>query len=234
MNVKAEDQLPSAVDALIEEYRVLYSLVALRLNSLDRRVPVAVASVGALLSGLAVLPRPSQLILLAAIPMGLIWFLRATVNHARSAEDVLRRIEELERRINELVGEEILGFQSRHPSRGRCVGGRTAAESVRSVFGACLVVIGACLFLAHETSGAERLWLAGYAGYAGAITGYLFWCMVGLRRYRYREQVYGLRPHKAEVLRQALASIRPPTSRGRPQPLGLWFRCSALCGGCSY
>ncbi len=174
-----------------EEFRALYALVSLRLTSLDRRVPVAVASVGALLSGLSVLPRPSQLILLAAIPIGLIWFLRATINHARSAKDVLRRIEELERQINELVGEELLGFQSRHPSRGRCVGGRTAAESVRSVFGACLVVIGACLHLAHQTSGAERLWLAGYAGYAGVITGYLVWCTVGLRLHRHRKQVYG-------------------------------------------
>jgi hypothetical protein len=187
----SDDAATRAIEVGTEEFRALYALVSLRLTSLDRRVPVAVASVGALLSGLAVLPRPSQLVLLATIPIGLIWFLRATVNHARSAEDVLRRIEELERLINELVGEELLGFQSRHPSRGRCVGGRTAAESVRSVFGACLVVMGACLFLAHETSGAERLWLAGYAGYAGAITGYLVWCLLGLRRYRYRKQVYG-------------------------------------------
>lgn len=187
----SDDAATRAIEVGTEEFRALYALVSLRLTSLDRRVPVAVASVGALLSGLAVLPRPSQLVLLAAIPIGLIWFLRATVNHARSAEDVLRRIEELERRINDLVGDELLGFQSRHPSRGRCVGGRTAAESVRSVFGACLVVMGACLFLAHETSGADRLWLAGYAGYAGVITGYLIWCMVGLRRYRYRKQVYG-------------------------------------------
>jgi len=122
------------VDILMEEYRVLYTLVTLRLTSLDRRVPLAGASLAAFLGSVTVLPRDAQLVFLFGLPVALVWFLRATVNHARSAEDLLRRIEEIEREINRLCGEELLAFQSRHPSRGRQVGGQTTTESVKTVF----------------------------------------------------------------------------------------------------
>src|SRR5689334_13420498 len=103
--------------ALFEEYRALYSLVTFRMGALDRRLPVTAGSLTAVLSGLDVVSPDSQLILLVAVPLALVWFVRATVNHARSFEDVLRRIEQIERTINSLVGRPVLRFQSRHPSR---------------------------------------------------------------------------------------------------------------------
>jgi hypothetical protein len=120
---------------------------------------------------------------------------------------------------------EVLGFQSRHPSRGRCVGGRTAAESVWSVFGACIVVIGACLYLAHETSDASRVWLAGCAGYVGSITGYRVWCAIGLRMRRAHaglaspSAATSSRDQQPRPAEQPFGTLR--AGRGRPQPHGL-------------
>lgn len=178
------------VDILMEEYRVLYTLVTLRLTSLDRRVPLAGASLAAFLGSVTVLPRDAQVVFLFGLPIALVWFLRATVNHARSAEDLLRRIEEIEREINRLCGGELLAFQSRHPSRGRQVGGRTAAESVKAVFCSCALVLAACMYLAWTTSGESIGHLQAYAGYLAGVAIYLVGCVLTLGRYRYRKQVY--------------------------------------------
>lgn len=179
------------VDILMEEYRVLYTLITLRLTSLDRRVPLAGASLAAFLGSVTVLPRDAQLVFLFGLPVALVWFLRATVNHARSAEDLLRRIEEIEREINRLCGEELLAFQSRHPSRGRQVGGRTATESVKAVFCSCALVLAACMYLAWTTSGESIGHLQAYAGYVAGVAIYLVGCVLTLGRYRYRKQGYG-------------------------------------------
>lgn len=179
------------VDILMEEYRVLYTLVTLRLTSLDRRVPLAGASLAAFLGSVTVLPSDAQIVFLFGLPIALVWFLRATVNHARSAEDLLRRIEEIEREVNRLCGEELLAFQSRHPSRGRQVGGRTASESVKAVFCSCLLVLAACMFLAWTTSGESVTHLQAYASYLGVVSLYLVGCVLTLRRYRYRKQTSG-------------------------------------------
>lgn len=179
------------VDILMEEYRVLYSLVVLRLGSLDRRVPVAGGSLAAFLGSVTVLPLQAQVVFLTGLPFALIWFLRATINHARSAEDAFRRIDEIERHVNRLAGEELLAFQSRHPSRERAVGGRTSSETIRTVLGACLLVLAACLYLAYGFVDAPPSHRQAYAGYVIAIAAYLVACVWRLQRYRYRKQSSG-------------------------------------------
>src|SRR4051812_30540686 len=91
------------LNALFEEYRALYSIATFRMTALDRRMPVTAGAMAAVLSGLDVVSRDSQLLLLLGAPLALVWFVRTTVNHARSFEDVLRRIEQIERLVNDLL-----------------------------------------------------------------------------------------------------------------------------------
>ena len=117
------------LEALLAEYNALYGLAEFRMGALDRRVPAAGAALLVFIGSVPALPGPAQHILLAAIPASLIWLLRTTINHARSFEDVLRRIEVIEdvlRRIeviegavNKLAGETLMCFQTTHPSKGR-------------------------------------------------------------------------------------------------------------------
>ncbi|XHC26531.1 MAG: hypothetical protein ACFHWZ_16935 [Phycisphaerales bacterium] len=136
------------VDVLLAEYGTMYALAEFRMNSLDRRVPGAGAALVAFLGGVPAVPQSTAWLLLVVIPASLIWFLRTTVNHARSFEDAIRRIEEIERQLNALVGESLLRFQSTHPSKGRAVGGRTGAETVFAVLLASFILLGASSVLA--------------------------------------------------------------------------------------
>lgn len=121
------------INAALEEFRALYQLAVFRLSALDQRLPLTVGTFSAVLISVQMLPEPARMLVLWATPPALVWLMRATVNHARSFEDALRRIEHLEQRVNELLGEEVLGFQSHHPSRGKAVGGRTGREAVIGV-----------------------------------------------------------------------------------------------------
>ena len=129
--------------AYFEEYRAMYDIQLLRITALDRRVPVTAGAMAAVIAALDVVSAESQLLLLLCVPVALIWFVRATVNHARSSEDVLRRIEEIETAVNALLGGPVIYFQSRHPSRGQKIGGRTGQESVSAVLATSLLVLGA-------------------------------------------------------------------------------------------
>ena len=183
------DTVSSAVlDAAFEEYRALYGLVVFRMTALDRRVPVVGAGLGAFLASVATLPRESQIILLLGLPLALVWFLRTTVNHARSFEDALRRIEQIERHVNDLVGCETLAFQSRHPSRGRFVGGRTASETIRSVLVAAGTMLAACVYLFASLIDSTDVGFGTYAAYvltAALSMGLVTW---RLGRYRYEPE----------------------------------------------
>lgn len=119
--------------ALLHEYNALYGLAEFRLNAMDRRIPIMGGLLTAFLGSVPVLPASSQILALVAVPISLIWLLRTTINHARSFEDALRHIELLEHRINKLLGQDAMGFQSRHPSKGSTVGGRTGWETVGAV-----------------------------------------------------------------------------------------------------
>lgn len=164
----------------------MYGLVEFRMNSLDRRVPIAGAALTATLASVSALPDETLMVVFIGLPMALIWFLRTTINHARSFEDVLRRIEHLEKEINALVGVEVVAFQSRHPSRGIEVGGRTGSETIGAVLVTVVTLLIGCgvMFLyMHETA----CWPA--LGYVGGITGalaYVVLLAMRLRRYEYK------------------------------------------------
>lgn len=170
-------------DILLAEYSALYDLVTFRMSALDRRVPAAGATLLAFTGSAPLLPGPAQITVLAAIPASLVWLLRTTINHARSFEDVLRRIEQIESKLNAIAEEELLRFQSSHPSRLRAVGGRTGTETVLSV-----VLAGAILLLAAAVSmvhaGVPVTWVAWYLGYLVSTAGYLAWLLIGWTRYR--------------------------------------------------
>lgn len=175
------------VEILLREYVALYGLATFRMTSLDRRAPVEAATLVAFLAAVAVLPPAVQMLFLLTVPVALLWFLRTTINHARSFADILARLAEIERHVNDLAGEELLAFQSRHPSRYAAVGGRTGRETVGAVYCTCLILLAACAILAAAWSGhfAGTLWV--YWAFLGSEAAYLTQCVLRLRRYAYRK-----------------------------------------------
>lgn len=169
--------------ALLEEYRAMYALVLFRLAALDRRIPVAGATLAAFVGTVTALPLASREVVLAGIPVAAVWLLRVTVNHARSFEDALRRIESVEQRVNTLLETEVVGFQSRHPSRQRSVGGRTGQESIRAVLSAGILMLAGCAYLFSGDHGREAARL--YCTYVGLIGAYMLAFARRLVRYRY-------------------------------------------------
>jgi hypothetical protein len=163
----------------------MYALASFRLAALDRRVPAAGAVLTLSLASTPSLTTAAAWLVLVAIPLSLIWFLRTAVNHARSFEDSLRRIEHLERAINGIAGADLLGFQSSHPSRGVAVGGRTGVETIQSVAIAAAVMLGSCLWLTWIDREVPAEVLAPYALYLAIIAGYLVRLVLGWRAYRY-------------------------------------------------
>ena len=152
MSSRSADARDSQLNATFQEYNALYQLVIFRLNALDKRAPVTVAAFAAVLVSVQSLPISSQLLVLLFLPPSLIWLMRTTVNHARSFEDALRRIEVLEQSVNLRLDAPIMGFQSQHPSRGREVGGRTGRESVQAVLGSILLLLLAAGYQMHVTA----------------------------------------------------------------------------------
>jgi len=173
------DQLNSAV---LEEYRALYGLLTFRLQAVERRVPLIGASLAGLVSALHALDGPDRMFLLWAVPIALIWFLRTTINHARSLEDLLRRIEEIEHSVNRRLGEKALCFQSSHPSRTLFVGGRTSNESVLAVLLWSFLLLGGLAYI-NSMQTPER-WV--FDGYLIAVSFALIGFTRRYARYAYR------------------------------------------------
>jgi len=172
----------------MQEYQALYALVSFRNSSMERRVPIAGATLAAFLGAATVLPVEARLIYLVGLPIALLFFLRTTINHARSVEDALRRIDEIEHIVNARAGEELLTFQSTHPSRYRTVGGRTGRESVRAVFVTCVLMLVAGVFLFHQTATLRSPAPMLYDAFVAIAALLLVYYMLELRRYRYRKQ----------------------------------------------
>lgn len=173
------------IRVLIEEYRALYGLLSFRLAAVDQRLPLVGGALMAVLGTVGSLPSAAQFSVLLAMPMALAWLLRLTVIHARSKEDVLRRIDEIERHVNQIAGEELLAFQSRHPSRARTISGRTGMGTVSSVLSFCLAGLLGCLALMVSQRPGDTRLLAGYAAYICIAAGDLVHVVLRLRRYRY-------------------------------------------------
>ena len=176
------------LDLLMQEYQALYALVSFRNSSMERRVPIAGATLAAFLGAATVLPMEARVIYLVGLPIALLYFLRTTINHARSVEDALRRIDEIEHIVNARAEEELLTFQSTHPSRFRAVGGRTGRESVRAVFVTCILMLLAGAFLYHHTAPLDSLTTRLYDVYVALSALWLLGDMLALRRYRYQKQ----------------------------------------------
>lgn len=172
----------------MEEYRALYGLVEFRMASLDRRVPAAGAVLTTFLGGVPLLPEHTGLLLLLVIPASLIWLLRTTLNHARSFEDALRRIEAIEQAVNTLAGDTLLEFQSSHPSRSVTVGGRTGTETIAAVSLASALLLAAAGVLFLVGSAASSWITVAYLFYLAGIAAYLITLLVRFRQYRYQSR----------------------------------------------
>ena len=85
---RSDRDLPPDAAILLEEYRVLYQLVVFRMTSLERRVPIAAGALALLLAGVANLPAPAMIAIIAVLPLPLFWYLETTIMHARSFEDL--------------------------------------------------------------------------------------------------------------------------------------------------
>lgn len=175
-----------SIQIILEEYRALYGLLQYRLASIERRVPAAGIALAATLGGILLLPPAAQIVILVGLPITLYWFVWTTVTHAQSFEDLVRRIEEIEKAVNDLTGEQLLLFQSSHPSRRRS-GGRTGARSVAAVTVGCGAVLVACIFLATEILD-ELPYRYAYTFYALGVLGLIVAAAVRLRRYRYTKE----------------------------------------------
>lgn len=179
--------LETRIHILLEEYRTLYSLLTFRLSAMDRRLPIAGGALWAVLSAATSLPPDSMLALLLGLPAAMLWLLSTTVQLARSKEDHLRRIDEIERMVNVLVGEELLVFQSRHPNKAAYPAGRTGFGMVLAVLTACLAMLAATAYLAIGSAHSFPVpWRPAYGAYVAVSTGTMLWQVLRLRRYRYR------------------------------------------------
>ena len=182
---------PDKTAVLIEEYRAVYALVLYRLGALDQRTPIVAAVITGALASVASLPPHLQMALLVGLPASVLWFVRTTTNHARSLEDALRRIEQIEGEVNDQMHEKLLQFQSSHPSRGQEVGGRTGRESVETVLVTALLLLAGAAFIAWNIENIGTLVFNAYVTYLVVIAGLILNNYQSLRRYRYRNRATG-------------------------------------------
>ncbi|MBX3394303.1 MAG: hypothetical protein KF841_02945 [Phycisphaerae bacterium] len=153
---------------------------------MDQRVPAAGGLLGVVLGSVPVVPKETQLLFLAGAPACLAWIAATTFGHARSKEDHLRRIDEIERHVNQIAGEELLVFQSQHPNRQAVTAGRTGAAAIMAVASACLIAFAACAFLFQTQTNVPPPLAMAYNGYVLVSAGYVAVAFRSLRRYRYR------------------------------------------------
>jgi len=172
------------IQILLEEYRSLNSLLLFRLAAMDRRLPVSVGIITAAMAAILAVPAESQIALLFVIPPALCWLVRSTVQHARAKEDHLRRIDELERAINSIAGEELLVFQSRHPNQSRATAGRTGGITVVAVSSGAFAMLVFCVFVFLSQTSLIPPWL--YVAYASVAAIDVIYAPIALSRYCYR------------------------------------------------
>jgi len=179
--------LETRIQILLEEYRALYTLLTFRLTAMDRRLPAIGDTLAGILGSTTAMPNQTRLAFLLGLPIALLWLFLSTVQHARSKEDHVRRIDEIERLVNRLAGEELLVFQSRHPNKARHRGGRTGFGSVFAVLTVCLIMLGFCWYSARIPSallaGGD---VFGYLAYLAAAAAIMLVAIARLSGYRYR------------------------------------------------
>lgn len=171
------------IDILIEEYRALYDLLAFRLAAIEKRVPITGAALYALLGSVPALEPLARTLVLLVMPPAAVWFLRTTMSHARAKHDVKLRLIAIENHVNDLAGDDLLTFQSAHPSRGREVAGRSGQESFLTVYFGALGLLAACAFIVAVV-GIESVPPVIYFGALGASAATLTYDMLFIRAYR--------------------------------------------------
>ncbi len=181
-----ENTRKARLECLLAEYRALYGLAEFRMASLDRRVPIAGATLTVSLASVASMPSQAAPVVFVGLPLALIWFLRTTINHARSFEDALRRIEQIEIEINAMIGREAMCFQSRHPSRGKRVGGRTGSETIGAALVAVMTMLVGSGYMFVKTAASPWEQSIAYVGYLLAVLGYMLLTVIRLKRYTYQ------------------------------------------------
>lgn len=177
------------IDVLLEEYRSLNALLLFRLTAMDRRLPVSFGFFAAAIASMFLLPFEARAAVLFVTPPALLWLVRSTVQHARAKEDHLRRIDEIERTINLLAGEDLLVFQSKHPNRSQVAAGRTGGITVISVSFGTLAMLILCLVLFLREADRIESWF--YAAFVAAVALDVVSAPFVLSRYRYRKPEYG-------------------------------------------
>lgn len=170
--------------ALLAEYDALYGLLRFRLEAMDRRLPVAAAAIGAALAGIPTMQPASRVVILLLLPPGLAWLVGTATGHARSKEDHLRRIAEIEETVNEIAGRELLQFQSTHPSRGKFVSGRSGQISVLATASGALAALVACGVF-YWTANPIPPTITVYFAYLTAVATSILRSLLRLGRYRY-------------------------------------------------
>jgi len=175
-----------AISILLEEYRALYGLAVFRMASLERRVPLFGTVLALFAGSVSVLPEHAQFSIFYGVPIALIWLVRTTISHARSFEDVLRRIDEIECDVNARTGSELMRCQSSHPSKGVTTGGRTGTEIVTAIVVVSLLMLLQCVWMFTTFAGQDRIEMLCYLAFSVSIAAYLAWCVFALWTYRSR------------------------------------------------
>jgi hypothetical protein len=182
------------IQILLEEYRALYSLLTFRLTAMDRRLPAISGTLAGILCSIPAMPDETRLAFLMGLPLAVLWLFLTTVQHARSKEDHLRRIDEIERRVNDFAGEDLLVFQSSHPNKARYPGGRTGFGSVLAILTACLIMLAACMYTVQVPRPlfAPKIFDI-YVTYLACSAAVLLLVTMRLARYRYHSSILAFR-----------------------------------------
>ncbi len=173
------------IDVLLTEYGVLYSLLEWRLSAGDRRLFVSAGLVTGLLTAVHVLDDATARLLLWGLPV-LLWVIfSAMVGHTRSKEDLLRRIDEIERRVNALADSQLLIFQSHRPNPRPAVGGRTGSTGIKAMLAVNTSLLLAAVLFLWPASAPLSLLLVCYGLWAAMWAGLMLRQAWTLQNYRY-------------------------------------------------
>jgi len=177
------------IEVLLSEYRALNALLLFRLAALDRRLPLAGGLLTGSLAAIPALPNDARPVILWAVPAASVWLLADAIAQARSKEDHLHHLAEIERCLNRLAGQPLIRFQSSHPSRGRFVAGRSGQSTVVGITIAATAWLIGALYIAGTSVGLTAAGRIGFAAYVIAAASAHAHILSGLRNYRPRRRI---------------------------------------------
>ena len=125
----------------------------------------------------------TRVAMLLAIPTAVWCLARAAAQHAKAKEDHLRRIDEIERHVNRLAGQELLVFQSRHGSRGTHTGGRTSRSALTAITLGALTTLFLSVFLFLQSN--SQFPTLVYSGFVALVGIDIVFMPFSLKKYQY-------------------------------------------------